>query len=133
MYLFITHSYSFLFPAVGDLASFSEQTSHYHAEYGYTTSLFHPATRPRCVTTSYNNCSITPVPALRHCNLYRTDGKTGSKLFTLSPVVLEDQYVDDPEMEMPPRKVCRSCYVGPVSCVQNVVMLMKDTRGGRDY
>ena len=101
----IYSDYFFFFSAVGDLASFSEQTDHYHAEHGYTTSLFTPASRPHCINVAYEKACITPIPALRHCNLYRADGKTGSKLFTLSPIVLEDQYVDDPEMEMPPRKV----------------------------
>ena len=91
----------FVLPAEGDLTWYSQLTDEYRADHGYDCYLFSPLTRPQCVQELYKTCALTPVATLRQCNLFRTDGKTGSKLFSRAPVVLDDSFeMLDLEMEI---------------------------------
>ena len=82
--------YYLCFSAVGDLTAFSKQTEHYVAEHGFDSFLFVPASRPEFVNDVYQVADVNPVHVIRRCNIYRTDGKTGSKIFSV-PSVFQDE------------------------------------------
>ena len=95
------HSICHHISAAGDLKTYKGVTEHFKTEYGLDTLLFAPTTRPDCVIDLYDASALSPIQAIRQCNGFRKDGKTGSKLFSLAPVVREDAlYGVDSEVDI---------------------------------
>jgi hypothetical protein len=81
---------------VGDLTSFANETEHFSAEYGYDCYLFTPGGRPDAISELYEASTVSPLKAIRRCNMLRTDGKTGSRIFSLTPI-LQNEKTDTTE------------------------------------
>lgn len=71
----------------GDLTQVLQNTDNYQCSYGYDVQLFRPPSRPICIQQLHKSCDVNPVHDIRLCNLYRTDGKTCSSIFSLHPVL----------------------------------------------
>ncbi|KAL4233220.1 NHS-like 1b [Mactra antiquata] len=87
----------------GDLKQFTAITSHHQARHGYDTSLFIPTNRPQCVQDLYNLSAPNPTRVIRSADLYRKDGLSGSKMFKCWPVIMNEQSVSTPDLNMPRR------------------------------
>ena len=90
----------FVVAAEGDLESYAQVIDHLRTEYGYEAHLFIPPTRPNFLHDLYDSCALTPLRTIRRCNIYRSDGRTGSKIFSV-PLVLEDERAEPPILEEP--------------------------------
>lgn len=99
----------FIFTAEGDLKQFTAITSHHQARHGYDTSLFVSTNRPQCVQDLYNLAAPNPTRVIRSADLYRKDGLSGSKMFKCWPVIMNEQSISTPDLNMP-RRVCISRY-----------------------
>ena len=78
--------------ANGDDCSAGSRTS-----YGYDCQLLTVASRPLAVQALYDSVEHNPAPLIAHCDLYRSDGLPGAKIFSPCPtstrwtdVVVED-------------------------------------------
>ncbi|ELT89008.1 hypothetical protein CAPTEDRAFT_188724 [Capitella teleta] len=83
-----------------DLENYANFVDHLRTDYGYDSGCFTPASRPHFIRELYSAAVPTPVKVLRTCNILRTDGKTGSKIFSV-PLVLEDEQDVPPILEEP--------------------------------
>lgn len=70
----------------------------------YSRCLFSPESRPECVKISYDHATDNPIRIIRQCNVNRTDGCTGSMMFTLAPI-FQDEINTYEEDEMDDIKV----------------------------
>lgn len=55
--------------------------------YDQTNQLFLPSTRPPAVDELYGKASATPVPLISTIDRYRSDGRKGSQLFMVTPIL----------------------------------------------
>ena len=93
-----------LFSAVGDILEFATHVGHYQAQHGFETSLFTLATRPASVADLYDNAEPSPLEDIRFCNRLRSDGRTGSKIFSV-PFVVDNDGTKDKSPLSPQQKV----------------------------
>ena len=49
-------------------------------------------------------CEPNPITTIRRCNAWRSDGKTGSKIFSV-PLVLQNEKVSEIDTELDVRRV----------------------------
>lgn len=87
----------------GDLKQFSGHTHYHEAKHGYNAHIFLPTNRPQCVQDQYSLCAPNPVKVIRAADLYRRDGLSGSKYFKCWPVVLNEQTIKTPDLNLPRR------------------------------
>ena len=94
-----------LFSAEGDLKQFSQLSEYHEAKHGYDAHIFLPTNRPQCIQDQYALSMRNPVKVIRAADLYRRDGLSGSKYFKCWPVVLNQQTIRTPDLNLP-RRVC---------------------------
>ena len=79
-----------LLAAVSTLVDSSQVTDHLLTDYVQDSGQFSVESRPECVRSLYGQTDLSPVEAIRSCDQYRTDGRSGSQLFLVSPVILQE-------------------------------------------
>ncbi len=89
---------------MSDLTSFANETDYFSAEHGFDCYLFSPGSRPEAVSDLYEKATVSPLKTIRRCNILRTDGKTGSRIFSLTPV-LQTEKTEDCDADLNFRKV----------------------------
>lgn len=63
------------------------QRPQFITHYDQTNQIFLPSTRPPAVDDLYGRASATPVPIISTIDRYRSDGRKGSQLFMVTPIL----------------------------------------------
>ncbi|WAR08844.1 hypothetical protein MAR_018802, partial [Mya arenaria] len=84
----------------GDLKQFTAVTNHHEARHGYDASIFIPTNRPQCVQDQYALCDPNPTLIIRSADAYRKDGLSGSKMFKCWPVLMNEQKIRTPDLNL---------------------------------
>ena len=100
-----------LLTAVSTLVDSSQVTDHLHTDYVQDSGQFSVESRPGCVRSLYGQADLSPVEAIRSCDKYRTDGRSGSQLFLVSPVILQEDH-ESPDLGAS-HKVCLTALTFP--------------------